>query len=199
MVMMKRQEDAVRPASHESRPKRYRRGIALASATTLLLVGVVVGADQASRLVAESLQAMASDMPEKQIAKPLGQVEPTPMVSAPYQPERLKGFKAPEPVAETQPTPATTSDEGEADTAAAAPEPEGLTTCDGGTQLEQDICADAELVALDQRIASALPNAADPRYREYMQQREHWCAPQPSRANRQECLLDLGNRLLGKL
>lgn len=142
---------------------------------------------------------MASDMPEKQIAKPLGQVERVPMVSAPYRPERLKDFKPPEPVAETQRAPAQNPNDVEATTAAAAPEPEGLASCDGGTQLEQDICADAELVALDQRIASSLPNADDPRYREYVQQREHWCAPQPSRANRQECLLDLGNRLLGKL
>lgn len=198
--MRRRRDDARDPAERSERTGGHRRGGALAAASLLLLTGLVVGADQGARLITESLQVMASDTPDKLIAQPLGEVKPTPMVSEPYRPERLKDFEPPKAVTEREAAPeATETSAGSADEEGASEaEVAGLAECSGST-LDQDICADPQLASLDRRIASALSDRQDPRYQEYLRQRQHWCAPQPSRRNRQECLLDLGTELLGKL
>lgn len=192
--MKQRQEDA---------PDGARRSTGTGTvllASALLLTGVVVGADQGARLFSESLRVMASDTQDKLVAQPLGELKRVPMVSEPYRPERLKDFKPPQAVAEpetvsrTEEVPAPDSEE-----ATSEPEVAGFAECAGTSTLDQDICADPQLTSIDRRIAGAISDRNDPRYQEYLRQRQHWCAPQPSRRNRQECLLDLGTELLGKL
>lgn len=178
----------------------YRGAGAFVLGSALLLTGVLIGADQGSRLISESLQVMASDTQDKLVAKPLGELERVPMVSEPYRPERLKDFKPPQAVADPETTseaeePSQQSGEDAASETLAA----GFAECSGTPTLDQDICADPQLTSIDRQIASALSGREDPRYQEYLRQRQHWCAPQPSRRNRQECLLDLGTELLGKL
>lgn len=198
--MKQRQEDAPGGAEPSKGAGSYRRAGTFVLASVLLLTGMVIGADQGSRLISESLQVMASDTQDKLVAKPLGELQRVPMVSEPYRPERLKDFEPPRAVAD--PEAAAEADE--------APQPGGEETasetgtagfaeCSGTSTLDQDICADPQLTSLDRKIASALSDREDPRYQEYLRQRQHWCAPQPSRRNRQECLLDLGTELLGKL
>lgn len=192
--MKERERESTSNPIHSGRFSAKRRTFAAISVSVLLVSGVVAGATYGTRLATERLHAIATAEPEKQLAQPLGPVEITPMVSAPYRPASLEGGPPP---AVTEPARAELStEEGTNGTAVGE---DKLVSCSGGTVLERDICADPELRALHARIVSALDTPADPRFREYVTHRETWCGPQPSRANRQECLLDLGRKLLEKL